>query len=335
MKDWYKIKNGEDITEIDIFDEIGGWGISGRNFLQRVNGITAKTIVLNINSPGGSVFDGLAIYNVLKNSDKKVIVKVYGVAASIASIVALAGDEIEMLDGSMMMIHNPFIGVRGDSERLRELAEVLDKIKMQLVGIYEDSSKLGKDEIIKMMDKETWLTADEALAHGLISKVNKNVKISACFDDWTDNFQNMPQNQMEDEMDVNVLKALGVKDESSVLDAINELKKRETGLEAEITSLAGAAIEMTVELAIANKKMLPAEKDFAVKMLTIGEETFNEWIKQSGRNIPAGPQEIDEGETSEMKFEDLIDDFEKAEVLKKTDPKLYSKLKDEYFYGGK
>ena len=106
MKTWFHMKAGEAADEIDIFDEIGVWGVTAKDFISDLRALKRPEITLSINSPGGSVFDGIAMYNALRNSGKKVTCRVLGVAASAASFVAMAGDTVQMSPQSMMMIHD-------------------------------------------------------------------------------------------------------------------------------------------------------------------------------------------------------------------------------------
>lgn len=134
-------------------------------------------LTVHINSQGGDVFAGVTIYNALKDYHKgKVVVKVDGLAASIASVIAMAGDEIIMSPGSMMMIHNPWsIGV-GSSDELRKAADTLDQIKDSILPIYVDRSGLSEDEVKDLMDAETWMTAEKAVEMGFADTVQKEAK---------------------------------------------------------------------------------------------------------------------------------------------------------------
>jgi ATP-dependent Clp endopeptidase proteolytic subunit ClpP len=165
-----------------IFDEIGFWGVQAKDFVSDLSKVQAKTLNVEINSPGGDVFAGLAIYNALKSSGKEIVVKVMGVAASAASLIAMAGDKIVMPKNSFMMIHNPWSFAMGNADELREQADVLDKIGDSLLKTY--ASRTGKDEaeIAEMLAKDTWMTADEALALGFATEVVEDVKANASFD---------------------------------------------------------------------------------------------------------------------------------------------------------
>jgi enoyl-CoA hydratase/carnithine racemase len=137
---------------------------------------------VEINSPGGDVFAALAIYNALKSSGKDVAVKVLGVAASAASLIAMAGDKILMPKNSFMMIHNPWSSAIGNADELRQTAETLDKIGQSLKATYAAKTGMGDAELSAMLAKDTWLTADEALAMGFATEVVDDVQAFARFD---------------------------------------------------------------------------------------------------------------------------------------------------------
>lgn len=167
-KTWFTMKASDDLAEIEIFDEIDSfWGIGAKEFKARFDEVkNSKAIKLMLNSPGGSVFDGMAIYNILSSVREKLDIEVVGLAASISSIIALAGKKLTMAEGSYYMIHNPLTIMVGDAEELRKTADVLDKMKGDFVSIYGKKSGLDSDEIASMMDDETWLTASEAIEKG-------------------------------------------------------------------------------------------------------------------------------------------------------------------------
>ena len=176
MKNWYKVnvithKNATSEAEISIYDEIGSYGIDAISFKTDFDKVkNLKSIKLLINSPGGSVFDGLTIYNMLADVRGKVTVEVQGVAASIASIIAMAGDKRVMREGTFMMIHNPWTMMIGDSDDLRKEADVLDGIKEQLVGIYSRNTGMSAMDVEALMKEETWLSPTEAKKLGFATE---------------------------------------------------------------------------------------------------------------------------------------------------------------------
>jgi ATP-dependent Clp protease protease subunit len=179
---WYSIKAlSEDSAEIFIYDEIGLWGITAKDFIDELKKVSAKNITLRINSPGGEVFDGLAIYNALKRHAAQVTVTVDGIAASMASVVAMAGDKISMPENAMLMIHDPWGLAIGSADELRDLAETLDKIKSGLISTYVNKSGQTPEKIAELMADESWLTAKEAVELGLADEIAEPVKLAASF----------------------------------------------------------------------------------------------------------------------------------------------------------
>ena len=164
------------IPELLIYDEIAFddfWGgVSSKSFIAELDGLKAyPQIKVRINSPGGSIFEGLAIYNALVSHPAEIIVQVEGLAASIASIIALAGDKVMMGENSFFMIHNPWSLAIGDSADFRKQADTLDQLKTTLVKTYSAKSAYTEDEISKMMDEETWLDGSQALAAGFADEL--------------------------------------------------------------------------------------------------------------------------------------------------------------------
>ena len=172
----------DETAELDIFDEIGFWGVQAADFIRDLKAVTAKTINVSINSPGGDVFAGLAIYNALKGSGKEIVVKVMGVAASAASLIAMAGDKIVMPKNTFMMVHNPWSFAVGNADELRETADTLDKIGSSLQATYVAKTGQSEEKIKELLAKDTWLTADEAKELGFATEVIDDVKANASFD---------------------------------------------------------------------------------------------------------------------------------------------------------
>lgn len=171
-----------DEAEILVYDEIGFWGIQAADFKRQLAQVDAKTIHVRINSPGGSVFDGIAIYNALREHPAKVITHVDSLAASIASVIALAGDEVRIAKNAYMMIHDPWTLTIGNAEQLRKDAGLLDKFGQTILGVYTARSSEKPADIEQLMHDETWLTADEALELGLVDEVVDTSDVKAAFD---------------------------------------------------------------------------------------------------------------------------------------------------------
>lgn len=175
--DWYQIHNadggGGDTAEVLLYDEIGGWwGVDAQDFVQELRAITTPNIRLRINSPGGDVFDGLAIYQALLSHPARVEVQVDGLAASAASFVAQAGDEVSIGTSAMIMIHDAWGVSIGDARDMRETADLLDKISDSIAAVYALRAGGGDTEAWReRMLAETWYTGTEAIDAGLADTV--------------------------------------------------------------------------------------------------------------------------------------------------------------------
>jgi ATP-dependent Clp endopeptidase proteolytic subunit ClpP len=173
-----------DPATVQIFDQIGedwygGSGLSAKQFSDVLNEIGNGPLLVEINSPGGNVWDGLSIYNQLRGRKAPVTTRVVGIAASIASIIALAGDRVEMADAALMMIHDPSGMASGTSEDMRKMAEALDQHAEVLVGVYNKKTGRSAESIRAAMKAETWFTTAEALAFGLVDKPIKQLAMAA------------------------------------------------------------------------------------------------------------------------------------------------------------
>jgi ATP-dependent Clp endopeptidase proteolytic subunit ClpP len=186
-------KNGEICLYDDIGESFWGGGISAAQFKKDLDALGAvNTIDLRINSPGGQVFDGLTIYNLLAQHKARITTHIDGLAASIASVIAMAGDEIRMADCAMMMIHNAAGMCAGTAEEMRSTADLLDTVTGTLQGVYAKRSGLDAGKIGKMMDDETWMTAQQAVDCGLANKIVDSMNVSAMADLSRYKFRNAP-----------------------------------------------------------------------------------------------------------------------------------------------
>jgi ATP-dependent protease ClpP protease subunit len=196
MAKWYKITAKKNKAKILIYDQIGenwfGEGVNAKKFINELDALNVPTIDLHINSPGGSVFGGTAIYNALKSHKAKINVKIDGIAASIASVVAMAGNTVEMPENALLMIHDPSALVQGTAEDMRKMIDALDKIKSGMIGAYQTRADLSIHRISEMMTDETWFTAQEAAELGFADKTTEPVEIAANFQALS-NFKNMPE----------------------------------------------------------------------------------------------------------------------------------------------
>ena len=161
----------ENDNTIGIYDPIGYdyWddsGVTAKRISAALRSLDGADVVVNINSPGGDVFEGLAIYNLLREYKGHVTVRVLGVAASAASFIAMAADEIQIARAGFFMIHNAWTGLWGDRNYLRETADFLEQIDDTIADIYHVRSGLSMDELKADMDKERWINGRDAIDSG-------------------------------------------------------------------------------------------------------------------------------------------------------------------------
>lgn len=193
----------DDVADVLLYGAIGGWdGISAEQLVPELALLTAKTVNVRVNSPGGSVFDGIAIYNALATLSSHVVVHVEGVAASIASIIAMAGDEIRIGESATMMIHKPWSIALGSADDFRTEANVLDKLQDGLLAVYVARSGKDASTLNDQINAETWFRGQEAVDAGLADTVVANKagkKKAALAMPMLNSFLNTPQDLLTDE----------------------------------------------------------------------------------------------------------------------------------------
>lgn len=196
MKNWYTIRARATGAEVLIYDEIGAYGVSAKGFLAELGALPDDApIDLRLNSPGGSVFDAVAIYNALTRHAGTITVWIDGIAASAASYIAMAGDEIVMPENAFLMIHDPSGIVMGTATDMRDMAGTLDKIAASMTRGYAAKSGKPEDEIAALLSAETWFDAKDALEAGLATRMVEPVRIAASFD--IGRFRNAPPELVE------------------------------------------------------------------------------------------------------------------------------------------
>lgn len=274
-----KKKAGADVLDLEIYDIVGdlgllGGGVTAKDVLAKLGDSEAKEIQVRINSAGGSCPEGLAIYNLLRERSEagtKVRVRIDGLAASIASVIAMAGDEIEIASNAFLMIHEAWADVKGRAEDLRRTADLLDDTGDSLIAIYAERTRLSEDRLRDMCRAETWLTANEALELGfadrVISRKAAKGKPRALATDYgLDRFKSVPlallpkgppakAEEKESRMDPEEIEAL--KAELAALKAENDELKAKLSAKAEEpkpdeeaeakASVIAAAVELTGE----------------------------------------------------------------------------------------
>ena len=186
--------------EIYLYEAIGeGWfgGITAKSFADSMKELgNVSALDIYINSPGGSVFDGIAIYNQIKRFSGEKIIHIDGIAASIASVISMAGDEVRIAENGMLMIHDPWGMSIGTSEDMRKTAESLDKVRDVILDTYVSKTGEKKEQISRWMKEETWMNADEAVSRRFASSKTEEKAIKAAFP-MLDKFQNTPKELRE------------------------------------------------------------------------------------------------------------------------------------------
>lgn len=197
---WFEIKMiAPKIGEARIYDYIGKdyWGdgsaVEAKKFIDSIQALgEIDELVLRINSPGGSVFEGTAIYNYLKNQKAKVTVYIDGLAASMATVIAMAGNEINIPENALFMIHNPFGVAYGEAKDMLKMADLLEKMKENAISAYLKSGE-SSEAISQMMDSETWMTGKEAVKKGFATNLLDAVEAKACIGFDFSRYKNAPE----------------------------------------------------------------------------------------------------------------------------------------------
>lgn len=168
---WYRITNAADRATVYIYDEISDFGVSADSFVRELEQVSSPTIDLRVNSPGGAVFDAVAIYSALRNHKATVEATVDGIAASAASFITMSGDTIAIEKPARMMIHDAAGLVLGDAGDMREMADLLDELSDTIASIYADRAGGAVAAWRESMRKTTWYSADAAVKAGLADRV--------------------------------------------------------------------------------------------------------------------------------------------------------------------
>jgi ATP-dependent protease ClpP protease subunit len=162
---------------LDIYDTIGadffGDGITAGMVSEAIKSNPGLDITLNINSPGGDLFEGVAIYNVLKASGKAVTVNVVGLAASAASLIAMADDTVTMQLGTQLMIHNAMAMSMGFADDMRKMADTLDSVSASAADIYVAKTGMSKEKVLNLMTAESWMSPEEAVKDKFATSTGK------------------------------------------------------------------------------------------------------------------------------------------------------------------
>lgn len=192
-KTWFNMKAaGKGIGEIRIFADIGDFGITASDFVAQLEGLgDVSTLNIAISSNGGDVSQGFAIYNILNRHSARKVVRVEGLAASMASVIAMVGDEVVMPSNAMMMIHNPWGALMGEADQIKSFGDALATMQDNIADAYVARTGMDKTEVLDMMAAETWLSAKKAVELGFADSIENAMQISAAFD--VSKFKHVPR----------------------------------------------------------------------------------------------------------------------------------------------
>lgn len=259
-KSWYTFQaSGEaeqQTIEVFVYGEIGTWGVSANQFVQDLRAMDdgASPVVVAFNSIGGDLFDGLAIHNALSRLGERCTGRIDALAASAASVAVCGAHRVVIAANAMLMIHNPYTFTGGDAEDFRRVADVLDQTLEAIIAAYKSKAPdIDEAELRRMVNAETWLTANEAVALGLADEVGDGLKVKACLGQGSvlQRFQNAPAEllaQLDEEPDVEPTDPVNLPDPVPILDA--------AGLALMVTKgCAAAGISNLVEPLLATTKL--------------------------------------------------------------------------------
>ena len=322
---WVEIDAKNEKVNIDIFGDIGGFGLNAETFISNVATLQGKELVLNISSLGGSVNDAIQIHDFLASYPNNVTAKISGLTASSATIIAMAAKEILMSENSLFLIHNVWTpATSGNAEQLEKEADSLRQIDDILINIYKKKTKKQKNTIARLMAEERWLDAEEALKLGFIDKIyipskeiinslilnkieeNKLPKLPVNYTEKSETLHNKKNEKMSLEkinekvdLIINKIEGLFVK-ESTEVEMINK-SEAESTIQAEIEELRGA-YEFQLELKeeavkLANQNL--EEKETEISNL---KNSFEENLKDLTEKV----ERLEAVETKAVKEEDVV-----------------------------
>ncbi|AUZ46893.1 head maturation protease, ClpP-related [Pseudomonas orientalis] len=259
-KSWYTFQaSGEaeqQTIEVFVYGEIGTWGVSANQFVQDLRAMDdgVSPVVVAFNSIGGDLFDGLAIHNALSRLGERCTGRIDALAASAASVAVCGAHRVVIAANAMLMIHNPYTFTGGDAEDFRRVADVLDQTLEAIIAAYKSKAPdIDEVELRRMVNAETWLTANEAVALGLADEVGDGLKVKACLGQGSvlQRFQNAPAEllaQLDEEPDVEPTDPVNPADPAPLLDAV--------GLALMVTKgCAAAGISNLVDPILASTKL--------------------------------------------------------------------------------
>jgi ATP-dependent protease ClpP protease subunit len=196
---WYAFKSSDQSGEVELslYDEIGAFGVGAKQFIAELKEYKDQHIHLRINSPGGEIVEGSAIYNALTRHEGGLTVHIDALAASMASVIAMSGNPVYMADNALLMIHNPWTLAAGEAKDLRKQADLLDTMKSNLIRAYQKKSGMEEKAIAKLMDEETWLDAVEAVALGFVDAIEDGIPAAASAKEMRARFDTFAKAKMQ------------------------------------------------------------------------------------------------------------------------------------------
>lgn len=307
-------------AEISINDNIGGWGITANDFIAELKDLgDVDEINVRISSGGGSIVEGNAIFNALKRHPAKVITHIDSIAASMASVIAMAGDEVRMAANALFMIHNPWTASIGGAEKLRKDADLLDKMENNIRNSY-DRSNLSVDELSAAMDADTYYTAEEALEAGFIDSIGDANLAAASIGDMETikGFASIPQAKIDE------IKITCQAKQIEALDARATELAGDLDIERENVATANAEVVALKEDATkASAKLETLTTEHVAALATATEQTQKaisakaaEMLAESGTPPIDNEPEGAEGNAHKMDRETAKDGYDKLVALR-------------------
>jgi ATP-dependent Clp protease protease subunit len=280
-KFWQFKAKGNNTGDLMLYGDIADatwWGdeVTPKDFKADLDGLgNISDLNVYINSGGGDVFAGQAIYSMLKRHNATVNVYVDGLAASIASIIAMAGDKVIMPKNAMLMVHNPWTGGMGNANDFRKLADDLDKIGESLIAVYQDKTGMDKEKIIELLDAETWMTAEEAVANGFADEIEEDKQIAASINDKTFAINGL-------NVDISRFKNFR-KDKLTPSNKLDEIENKVNSLEKTVSGLKISdivnSIEGLKEMIISQSKITEKREEKTKDNLQLEKQVNTELVK--------------------------------------------------------
>jgi ATP-dependent Clp protease, protease subunit len=273
-QNWYAFKNAPDKdgeVELSLYDEIGSFGIGAKEFIAELKEHKDQHIHLRINSPGGEIVEGSAIYNALTRHKGGLTVHIDALAASMASVIAMSGDPVYMSDNALLMIHNPWTLAAGEAKDLRKQADLLDTMKSNLIRAYQKKSGMEEKAIAKLMDEETWLDAVEAVALGFVDAIEDGIPAAASAKEMRARFDNFAKAKMQNtvisEAEVSAPVADPVVEETPVAaETVEAVTDAPVVEEAEVVAVEEAPVAEEAQAAVTADSLVAKISDMAAKL---------------------------------------------------------------------